>query len=261
MGGTKVLMALFDDSGVLVSSHKFPTDPNYAQFLADFKREFQSLNVPDITAAGIAIPGLVDHEKGVAVHFGNLAWVNIPIQADLEQILGCPIALENDAKAGALYQAHFVKDAFSEVLYIAIGTGIGVAYVSSGILDRSHGDDGGSAIMIKQPDGQTISWDHLTSGKAIVATFGKKASELTDPEAWKTIAHNLSLGLVQVLGMYRPQVIVFGGGVGAHLDKYKSYLQEELQRALPNGSTPEILMGDKPEESVLYGCLHLARNL
>lgn len=262
MGGTKVLMTLFDDNSEVVASRKFATAKNYQDFLADFKNEFLQLGGHNLTSAGIAVPAMLDREKGVAIHFGNLDWQNVPMLQDFTQIVGCPVVLENDAKAGAVFQAHNIIKEFSKVLYIAVGTGVGVAYTLNGILDTTHGDDGGRSIMINQPDGSVISWDHLASGKAIFERFQKKASEITDPEAWKIIAHNLALGLQQVIPIYRPQVIIFGGGVGAHLEHFQSFLRQELQSSLQDDiEVPVIRKGVRPEEAVVYGCLELAKRL
>lgn len=258
MGGTKVLMALFDDKGNLIRERKFPTAQVYQQFLNDFQAEFNQLAAPNLKTAGIAIPAMIDRDKGVAIHFGNLDWENVPIRTDLEAIVGCPVVLENDAKVGAIFQAFNVRDEFDNVLYIAVGTGIGVAYTSKGILDTKFGDDGGRSIMIQQ-NGTSISWDHLASGKAIVKQFGQKAADITDEAIWKIIAHNLALGLIQVLTVFKPEIIIFGGGVGAHLDRFGSFLTEELKQASPNAPVPVIRTGVKPEEAVVYGAYQLAR--
>lgn len=262
MGGTKVLMALFDKDSKLIASRKFATAKNYQQFLSDFQSEFNQLGAHDLRSAGIAVPAMLDRNKGVAVHFGNLDWENVPMLHDFSEIVKCPIILENDAKAGAVFQAENIKDEFSRMLYIAVGTGVGVAYTTNGILDTKHGDDGGKSIIINQADGSKISWDHLASGKAIFERFQKKASEITDPEVWKIIAHNLALGLEQILPIYRPEIIVFGGGVGAHLEHFQPFLLEELSRSLGHElAIPVIRKGVRAEEAVVYGCLELAKRI
>lgn len=259
MGGTKVLMALFKDDGTLMSSHKFPTSHDYSQFLTDFRQEFTSLRAYDLRGAGIAVPAMLDRPNGRAVHFGNLPWENVPLLRDFQAIVSCPVVLENDAKAGAVYQAHNVSNEFKKMLYIAVGTGVGVAYTSNGVLDTAFGDDGGRSIMITQEDGTTISWDHLASGKAIYERFGQKASEITDPESWKVIAHNLALGILQLLPIFDTEVIVFGGGVGAHLEHFEKFLSAEIAQSRPTMPLPAIRMGIKPEEAVVYGCFELAK--
>lgn len=259
IGGTKVLMATFDESGALQQQFKFPTPPIYADFLQQFKNNLPKIGRYSYTAAGVAIPGVVDRVNGVGLHFGNLSWVDVPIKKDLEAMLGCSVALENDAKAGALYEAFNVRNEFNNVLYIAIGTGIGIAYVSNGIIDTTFGDRGGNRLMLEH-EGKVQSWESFTSGSAIVKRFGKKASEINDPVIWKAIAHNIVLGVIDLIGLFDTEIVIFGGGVGAHFDKYATFLEEELaQYDTPIMQRPKLAMANNPEEAVIYGCYHLAK--
>jgi glucokinase len=57
-----------------------------------------------------------------------------------------------------------------------------------------------------------------------------------------------------------PDVIVLGGGVGAHYEKFKKPLQEELEEFKnPLVVVPPIVKAKHPEEAVIYGCYELAR--
>src|SRR5688500_19784516 len=46
------------------------------------------------SAAGIAVPGIVDAEQGLAVYAANLGWRNVPLRDLLgERLYGVPVAL------------------------------------------------------------------------------------------------------------------------------------------------------------------------
>ncbi len=54
-------------------------------------------------AAGVAVPGIVDEERGTAVYAANLGWRDVPLRALLGSRLGgVPVALGHDVRAGGL---------------------------------------------------------------------------------------------------------------------------------------------------------------
>jgi predicted NBD/HSP70 family sugar kinase len=172
-------------------------------------------------------------------------------------MLGCPVAVENDAKAAGLSEALLITNEFKHILYVTIGTGIGIAYIANGILDTSYGDRGGKAIMLKHY-GELKEWESFASGRAIAKRFGKKASDITDPKDWQEIAHDIAQGLNDLIGLFEPDVIVIGGGIGTHFDKYKEFLETDLTKS-KSGLKPALRQAKRPEEAVVYGCLELAR--
>ncbi len=259
IGGTKTLLGVFTHDGELVESVKFPTDQSYANFLTTLATNLASLRHQDFLACGIAIPGVVDREHGFGIRFGNLDWKNVPILHDIEKRTNCPGVLENDAKAGAIYESNNIIKEFKNVLYVPIGTGIGIAYTANGILDTSLGDRGGNRIILER-NGKSNTWEELVAGKAIVRRFGCKASEIQDPKIWKIIANDIAAGLVELLALLDIDAVVFGGGVGAHFEKFEDYLTAALRKyQTPLMPIPELRMAQRPEEAVIYGCYELAR--
>lgn len=259
IGGSKVLLAVFNNDGKVTEEVKFPTPNDYGEFIAELKTQIAGLKEHDFLAAGVGVPGVLDRDKGVVVVLGNLPWHNELIQTDIERLAHCTAVIENDAKAAGLFEAIKVKENYKRVLYITIGTGIGIAVVVDGIIDISIGDSGGKDMMVEH-GGKLQSWENFASGKAIVDRYGKKAKDITDPEAWKTIAHNLAVGILDLLALTSPDVVIIGGGVGAHYGKFGKLLVEDLKKfetlMLP---IPPILQAQAPEEAVIYGCYELAK--
>ena len=259
IGGTKTLLANFNNRGELLETVKFPTPRDYDDFLHDFKHYLQFLDESDYQAAAAAIPGVVDREHGRGLVFGNLPWRRIPIQSDIERIILAPVIIENDAKAGGLFEALNIKNEFKKVLYVTIGTGIGVAFIKDGIIDINLSDSGGKTIMLEHK-GKMRSWESFASGSAILKQFGKKAQDITNEEDWKIIARNLATGLINLLAVIQPEVVILGGGVGQYYPKFSDYLNIELKRyEMPMVPLPHIRVAQQPEEAVIYGCYELVR--
>lgn len=260
IGGTKTLVGIFNAKGQLLKQHKFPTADDYQQFLDDLRAAVTGLNPQPITAIAAGVAGRLDRANGIIEACGNLRWKNVPLQADLAKLYHCPVSLENDAKAGGLGEAAALKTEYSKLLYVPIGTGIGVAYITNGIIDPNVSDAGGRGMLIEH-HGKLQPWEDFASGTAIVKQFGKKARDITDPHIWQQIADNVGVGILELLGTFPADVIVIGGGVGSHLPRFKQQLVEYLKRyQSPMLKIPPIRAAQNGEEAVLYGCYELIKH-
>jgi predicted NBD/HSP70 family sugar kinase len=259
IGGTKTLVAVFKADGTILEEQKFPTPEKYDSFISELAKVAVNLSTNDFKAVGAAAPGSINRERDIALSFGNLPWKNVPVGADLEKIFHAPVALENDAKLAGLAEAYAVHDKYKRVLYITISTGIGIALIVDGVIDTKIGDGGGRAIILEYR-GTMTPWEEFASGKAIVKRFGKKASEIDDPEIWKELARDFAVGFIDLIAVLSPEVIVVGGGVGTHFLKYKDFLMSELKKyEAPLLPIPPVLGAKHAEEAVIYGCYHLVR--
>lgn len=259
IGGTKTLLAVLDEHGVIKQKVRFPTPGDYHHFLLELRHAAAHLDYHDFKAGGVGAAGLIDRKHGRRSASGKLAWQNAPLQADAEKIFDCPIVLENDAKMAALSEAMLLKDDYNRVLYVTIGTGIGYALVVDCVIDTMLGDRGGTNIFVEHR-GKHISYESLVSGRAIVERFGRRGEDIDDAATWKIIARDISKGLVELISITEPQVIVFGGGVGAHFGRFGDPLEAELSRYhLPLIKLPALKKAKRPEEAVVYGCYDLAK--
>lgn len=262
VGGTKTLIAVFTEDGELKEQLKFPTPKTYEEFVKDLAINVAKLSTNDFKACGLAIPGKVDRKHGVGIAFGNLDWTNIPIQADTESILKTPVVIENDANLAALSEARLIKESYHQVLYITVSTGIGSGLVINGKL-APHFLDAEVGHLLLEHNGKLQRWQEFASGKAIVAKFGKKASDIPadDSDAWYIIARNIAVGLIDLIATLTPDAIVIGGGVGSHYDKFIDRLQEQLKiYDNPMVAIPPILKAQRAEEAVVYGCYEIAKD-
>ncbi len=260
VGGTKTLLASFEESGgTPVKEVRFPTPEKYEDFLKDLAKHLTELDVEHFSAAGVGMPGRLDRENGICISYGNLGWKNTPVKADLEKVLNCPVFVENDAKVGGLSEAKLIGNGYNSVLYIPFGTGIGVAYIKNGVIDTTYGDRGGRAVLVNFEGRSDVIWEDIASGRAIKKRFGKIATDITDEESWKFIAHLWALGLKKLIDEREPEAVVIGGGAGKQFDRYGEYLKDELQVILDPTPFPAIVPAKHPEEAVLYGCIDLIK--
>ncbi len=254
IGGTKTLVAVFNDAGKVVEELKFQTPINYDEFINELTISVAKLATKDFSKTAVAVPGFIDRKHGIGIVFGNLPWHNVTIQSDCEKIFKSPVVIENDANLAGLSEADIVKKEYRKVLYVTISTGIGSGLIIDDIIDPDF-EDAEVGSMLMDNRGKLMPWEDFASGKAIVKKFGKKASEITDPKSWYIIAHNIALGIITLIATLTPEIIIIGGGVGSHFDKFKDRLNEDLKiYENPLVKIPPIIQAQRAEEAVIYGC-------
>ncbi len=257
IGGSKVLIAKLNNAGVILSKTKLKTPEKYQDFLNLLKDSLYKNE--DYWAAGVGAPGRINRQNGSVIAFGNLGWKNVNLGEDIEKIFKCPTIVENDAKMAALSEAMLLKDEFKKVLYITVSTGIGFAFINEGTIDQSVGDPGGKSLLIDKRN-HYIPWEDYISGKAIVKRFGKMAKDIEDQKIWKNIAQDLSQGIIELIAIFEPDIIVFGGSVGNYFEKYQTFLEKALANyQIPLVKMPILQKAKRPEDAVLYGCYDLAK--
>ena len=99
----------------------------------------------DLAAVGVAAPGPLDVGAGLVIEPPNLpGWDRVPLRDALEEGLGVPVRLENDANAAALAEWRFgAARGFEDVVYLTMSTGIGAGLVLGGRLYAGHSANAG----------------------------------------------------------------------------------------------------------------------
>jgi predicted NBD/HSP70 family sugar kinase len=260
IGGTKTLVASLDRDGVIQEEFRFPTPKLYKDFLKKLAENVANLSTNKFIAAGVGAPGKIERKHGVGVAFGNLPWRGVNLGEDIKTIAKCPVVVENDANLAGLSEAMLIKQ-YRKVLYVTISTGINTGFIVDQQIDPNLADSEAGHMMLEH-NGKLEAWEDFASGRAIVKRFGKRASEITDKHTWQIIAHDIAVGLIDLIAVIEPEVIVLGGGVSSHFDKFGDYLQNYLkQYDNPMITLPEIRVAMRPEQAVVYGCYDLAKAL
>lgn len=255
-GGTKTLVAVFGTDGQLVRDQKFPTPSDITAYLEQLTLTIDGLLAGEpATCLSVALPGTI--QNGVMVWAGNLAWRDTDIHGLLAGHYDCPIIVENDANLAGLAEARALADIPPVCLYVTISTGIGTGLILDGKIHPLLSRTEGGRIVLPH-DGSHAIWETFASGKAIKQRFDKLASDITDDATWRIIADNIAQGLLVLCPFLRPDVVIIGGGVGAHYDKFSHFLSATLQANLHDGYLPTIVEAVHPETAVIYGCYYHA---
>jgi len=107
----------------------------------DLYIEKNNLSREKLLCIGVASPGPIDYEKGKILEPPNFSvFNNFPITEKLSNKYNCPVYLENNAVALALYECHSLKEHYGRSLFVVISDGIGGALLQDGEVYRgSHG--------------------------------------------------------------------------------------------------------------------------
>ncbi len=260
VGGTKTLLASFSSAGKLGKTYKFATSHDYERF----KNQLELAVKANFTGerfdmACCAIPGRIDRKEGMALGYGTLRWPPAPIKHALEKILKMPVLVENDAKLAGLFEANQAGDHNQKVLYVTLGTGIGTALIENGRIDEAMADSEGGQIWLDR-GGKRTQFEDLVSGRAIYERFGHRAAEITDQDVWRQIVDDLAEGLFSLIAVTQPQLVIIGGGVGAHFAKFGKLLNENLKKmGTALVPIPPVVGAKKAEEAVIYGCFEFIK--
>ena len=152
LGGTTTKFAFLDTDGNILSKWRITTDtsddgshivPNIIKSILG-RMTKEDLNTDDFIGIGMGTPGSVNREAGEVTEAFNLNWKTVqPVRKQVQQSLGLPFYLENDANSAAL--GEFWKGAGNDadnVVFVTLGTGVGGGVIADGQL--IHGINGGA---------------------------------------------------------------------------------------------------------------------
>jgi glucokinase len=145
VGGTKIQASLVEESGGIAKRERCPTPRDTApeQVVTAIMEVMEAvarkggLRSKDLTAIGIAVPGVVDPDEGLVVVTPNMNLSGVAIGPQLEDHFQLPVAVGNDCNLGTLGETWLgsARKAKSAV-GIFVGTGIGSGFVQEGKLWR-----------------------------------------------------------------------------------------------------------------------------
>ena len=224
-GGTKMVMAVGDETGRILEQRSIPTTtpqetmPQIIEYFAD----------KDIAALGVGAFGPVDVVKGSPTygHILNtpkIPWRHYDIAGTLENALHIPVGLDTDVNGSCLGEMTYgCAKGLDTVAYFTIGTGIGAGIAVGGrLLHGMMHPEAGHILIAKNPHdpGKSVCPCHdsclegLASGPSIEARWGKKAYELVDNQVvWELESEYLAKAMTNIILTLSPQKIILGGGV------------------------------------------------
>lgn len=142
IGGTKIALALVARSGAVLAERRLPTRPDegVAAALDVIALGIESLRSEapgTVVGVGIGCPGHVDPATGMVHYAVNLGWEDVSLRDGVQARLGdaLPVWAHKDTNAAALGELFFgAARGCRDVIYLAIGTGLGGAAIVGGRL-------------------------------------------------------------------------------------------------------------------------------
>ncbi len=221
----------------------------------------------DCLGAGVGSPGTVDSKSGVVLYSNNIRWDNVPLAKELAQYLPVPIYVNNDANCATLGET--VKGAAKgcqNAIFLTLGTGVGGGVVINGAIFEG-GHPGGAElghIRIasegrKCTCGREDCLEAYASASALIGDAKKMAEKFPDSKLWELCGHDLEQmnakmpfdaaqagdicgqalvehyiqfladGITDLANIFRPDMIVLGGGVCAQGERLTNPLNEYLR--------------------------------
>lgn len=240
-GGTKMVCAIGNEKGEIFEQISIPTEApeiTIPKLIAYFQEK-------GIEALGIGCFGPIDlNEKsetyGYITSTPKLKWVNFDMVGTFKKALNIPVGFDTDVNGSVLGEATFgCAQGLENVIYITIGTGVGVGVVSNGkLLHGMQHPEGGHMLLAQHPSDTYAGkcpyhgccLEGMAAGPAIEERWGAKAYDLKDNMAvWELEAYYIAQALVNYIYTYSPQKIILGGGV-MHQEQLFPLIRDEVQK-------------------------------
>ncbi len=276
IGGTKIICAVGRSDGTVIEKTRFPTLPP-EQSVPEIARFFEGKG---IEAMGVGTVGPVNLRQGDG--YGTIlacpreAWSNFRLHDALRDSVGVPVVVDSDVNVACIGEARFGAGVGKQnVLYITVGTGIGIGIVIDGkpLHGLLHPEGGHSKVAMHPRERmQSVCRFHrdcaegMASGPALERRSGGRGEDIPDDDpVWDIEAYYLAQLVRNCMQIVSPNVIVLGGGVmgRAHLfPKIRRNVADQLaghyvfreSADLDAYIVPSPLNG----EQALKGCLALA---
>lgn len=214
--------------------------------------ENAKLTMDDIESIGIGTPGSCDKENGVIIYANNLGFHNVPaVEYVQNKMAGKPVYIENDANCAALGEALAgCGKGKSSLIAITLGTGVGSGVILDGKVLSGCNDAGGEiGHMVISVDGEPCTcgrkgcWEAYASATALVNQTKAAMKKNKDSKMWElcggdinnaggrtafdamragdacgkevvdTYIKYISAGTANVINIFQPDILCFGGGI------------------------------------------------
>jgi glucokinase len=256
VGGTKILAGVVDERGNVEHrrERETPLDSQDA-LIAQVQAAAEELLDESIGAVGIGLPSRIDSRTGYVDGSVNIPLGEVPLRNVMEERFLRPVELENDGNAAALAEFHVGAGREARTLVmLTLGTGVGGGVVIDEKLLRDGGELGHVVIEYDGVpcQGFCTGRGHLeayASGTAATKLAREEFGPAVDAhrlvrlaaegdakavEILAGIGHRLGAAIGSFVNIFRPDVVIVGGGFAAAGDFVLVPAEETMRReALP----------------------------
>jgi glucokinase len=280
-GGTKLAAAAVDAAGVIRARVRYPVEKSDFEHsvgqIVSAACEVAMQVGGDAAALGLIVPGIYSQDTGHAWAPNLWGPDQVPLLDAVRMHMALPVTIESD-RCGYVLGEHWMGAArgLADVVFLAVGTGIGAGIISGGQLVRGAAGIAGAVGWFalsrdrQQRYAQTGCWEAESAGPALARHAGVETAEQAvaaaragDAKALHALAQVtefLSMGIANLVSLLNPQMVVLGGGLMQAGDLFL----EPLRAALPLWAQPiaarqaRIELTALGEDAGLLGAARLA---
>ena len=260
--------------------------------------EENGISALECSGIGVGCPGIADAKTGTVIYSNNIPWKDVCVAEELKKYLDIPVYISNDANCAALGEviAGAAKGCQNAVM-ITLGTGVGSGIVIDGkIFEGGHfgGAECGHTVIV--PDGETCScgrkgcFEAYASATALIRETKRAAQENHDSLLWQMcegdldkvdgklafeamklgdsvaakVVENyikyLSIGITNLVNIFRPDVVLLGGGVCNQGEVLTKPINEYVRKECFGGDmtyTPEVRIAQLGNDAGMIGAAGL----
>ncbi len=244
IGGTKTRVAISVDKKTISDYRILDTPDNFKEGVRLIVSTAIELSKGvRITAicGGVGAP-LNKEKRSVTLSYRNIdkslsSWAGEPLYDELENKLGAPVFLENDASIIGIAEAAQIENYKSKIIaYYTVSTGVGGSLINYGkIAPNKFGFEPGNQII---DPSQTLCpncekpgrLEDLIGGNYIKKRTGKLPEEINDKDFWNNIEKFLAIGLINSTVHWSPDIIILGGSLmrKISIENIKRHFKEKL---------------------------------
>ena len=251
-GGTKTVCAIGSEEGDVRAITQFPTTSPEQTFstAAEFIRN-EVDGTARLASIGVGTFGPVNVNRnsekyGWISNSPKPGWSGVDVVAEISRHIDLPVAIDTDVNCALRGEVKCgAGQGFGDVVYIAIGTGIGGGILSGSrlVMGHTHPEIGHMLIPKEDIDRDFVGCcpfhgarcaEGLASGLALALRWGVEGRKLDATHtAWEVEAKYLAAVCLNLFLSFSPQRIILGGGV-----MQQKYLLQKIRwqfRKLLNG--------------------------
>jgi glucokinase len=266
IGRNAIKIAVVRIHGEVLTTKSFPLNPvqtreylitRILEAIREIRQSVASEGINPI-CIGTAAKGFIDHTSGIVLgpDQGIKEWANVPLAKIINQETGLPAYVGNDANMMTIAEHRFgAAKGYSNIVFVALRTGIGGGIIINGKLYRGMNNAGGEVgqMIINFESGTSDkgirgSYEQYASASAITRRYREETGSVNHPEskaiscreifelsyknepvAVKVVKENAQLvgiGLANLITIFAPEIIVLGGGMSEANDSYLSMIKE-----------------------------------
>jgi glucokinase len=277
VGGTSIKGIRVSHDGQVLAERRAPTpkpDPT-GELVADAVAEVVSaLGGHGGAPVGVAVPGIVDENAGLAVRSANVGFYDAPLRRLLEERLGTAVAFGQDVRAGAVaeHRSGAGRGLSGGVAFVAIGTGVAAAFLidDRAIISGGWAGEIGQAVIGTGPyAGHRM--EEVASASATARRAGEPdaravalrvaAGDADAAAVWADTVAVLAESLTGIVAVLAPSTIILGGGLAQAGDLLLDPLRAELGRRLEHLRMPLLVPAEHGDIAAALGAAFLARDV